>query len=1020
MRNLRFNGQVYGGVILAIAIIAVTGFSFYNRINKTVHQNQIWMTSSVEALALLDTLVVFNNNITYDAFTAITDSKVSPTRFTRDYTVISGLFRQLSDHLDQMKIGTFASDRIQHIQELRVTRLQEHVSAADIQIRLAEIHNEEQRVNLLLNALKNVILSKRAAQMAIHNQKIVRTKYEALGGLALAIVILLALIRYITITFNLQRKAELLIRKTNDDLNRLSREREADNWILIGLAALEEKIRGGLDGGEIARNAIRAICRYLSATSGFVYLNRPETGDKYTFVGAYSLSDHIPTPASWFKELPDERLRSRKPILLSDLLGDQSLSNPSLGFTPPHTTVIQSFVYEHEILGVMEIRFPHAVNDTILRFLEKASISVAVACKVANTHSTLSRLYEETQRQAKALEIQQAELRAANDELMHKTQLLKASEKELRSQQEVLRRTNAELQEKARLLEERNASIEQARQSLALKAAELEQSDRYKSEFLANVSHELKTPLNSILILAKLLEDNKLNTLSPEEVKYASVIRRAGTDLLGLINNVLDLSKIESGKIDLVIETISLADIRQDLLELFSGIAANKSINFVITTEDHLPSAIVSDGQRLMQILKNLLSNAFKFTDEHGRVSLTITSGDRSPAWTPRILPDIPPQEIIAFAVTDTGIGIPPDKQELIFEAFRQADGSISRKYGGTGLGLSICRELATRLGGTILVNSEEGKGSTFTLFLPLELYHKAELSPGELSVMTHYDATPDLITKRVLIIKNDRLQSDDLASMLSAEGIHSVQAFTAGEAITWLTSRHQFDCIILDINLPDKSGITLLDEIKVDPRHINIPIIIFTTMDLGTDTTRQVLSYDKTMLLKPNQPKTSISREINRFIRQFDNSDDVDTRPVLSQANAESLTSPIELLKGKRILIADDDMRSVFALSTAFAEYHLTIEVAANGAEALEMLHKNRDISLIIMDIMMPEINGFEAIRQIRAVRKFTAIPIIVVTAKSEKTDRQLALEMGANDCISKPIDINKLITSMQQLLAV
>lgn len=950
-----------------------------------------------------------------------------------------------------------------------------------------------------------------------------------------AFVLIVWLLIYITKSFEHYKKIAYRIRKSNRDLSRLSREKEIDNWILSGLAALDNHTRGGRSEREIAANAIRITCQHVQAKVGTIYLRSTSREDVFIHAGSYAVETRVMPPKMMNNQgIVGESVIAKKQLVLSDIPENYLTVTSSLGHTEPKNIVIQPLIYEDEVLGIMEIGFFREIDKETLQFLQRAGTSLAVASKVAQTHTTLTHLYEETQQQAEELEAQQEELRVQQEELKH---------------------ANLALEEKARLLEERNISIELARQSIAMKVDELEQSGKYKSEFMANMSHELRTPLNSILILAKLLEDNKTGNLLPEQVKYASVIHGAGSDLLDLINNILDLSKIESGNVELVLEDVTLSSIADDMLDLFNGVAESKNTDFRITVNEGLPTGITTDEQRLKQILKNLLSNAFKFTKENGRVALQFASANESPGWQPGILDEITANQTIAIAVIDTGVGIAEEKQQLIFEAFKQADGSTSRQFGGTGLGLSICRELATLLGGKIHVTSEVGKGSTFTLFLPLrkgsgklteasredtgvrsnhpdtqkeqpiqvhkdiskvnvpkrlliveddpyfadilEAYAKEQgfetlvAQQGDTGLQLAIDSLPDAIIldivlpvmdgwtvlkklkstpvtrnipvhlmsanqpekrdiedktvgflmkpankksldevfshlhktiasplKKVLVIEDHEIQSNNLKSFLGDGGIDVKQAFTGAEAMACLTAGEYYDCIVLDIDLPDISGVDLLDEIKCIPLYVDIPVIINTAMELTTEMASRILQHAKTMVLKSEKSNSRILDEVRLFINRLNSDKLISSR--LQSASPESETIHMDdILTGKHILLVDDDMRNIFALSTVFAPYKLTIDTANNGREALDMLQKKPDIDLILMDIMMPEMDGYEAIEKIRADKQFSALPVIAITAKAMQGDRQRVLEVGASDYIAKPVDVNKLLSLLRVWLS-
>ncbi|MEC3881436.1 response regulator [Parapedobacter sp. 10938] len=961
----------------------------------------------------------------------------------------------------------------------------------------------------------------------------IKTTYIVTAILVFALIIWLLV--YITKSFEHNKKIAYRIRQSNRDLSRLSKEKEIDNWILSGLAALDNQTRGGRSEKEIATNAIRTTCQHVQAKVGTIYLKSASHEDVYIHAGSYAVeTEDMPSKIMGGQGMAGESITCQKQLVLSDIPENYLTVTSSLGRTTPKNIVVQPLIYEEEVLGVMEIGFFREIDQETLQFLQRAGISLAVASKVAQTHAALVHLYEETQQQAEELEAQQEELRV---------------------QQEELKNANLELEEKARLLEERNISLDLARQSIALKVGELEQSGKYKSEFMANMSHELRTPLNSILILAKLLEENKTGNLLAEQVKYASVIHHAGSDLLDLIDNILDLSKIESGNIELLLENITLSSIAEDMLDLFGSVADSRGLDFRITVNEGLPVGIMTDEQRLRQILKNLLSNAFKFTKEKGRVELQFMRASESPDWRPGLLKDVTSDQAIAIAVTDTGVGIAPEKQQLIFEAFKQADGSTSRQFGGTGLGLSICLELATLLKGSIHVTSAIAKGSAFTLFLPLhnnpetaacipeantaslsvpsedrkeqhtpapekvldaggpkrlliveddrnfadilESYaqeqgfdtlvarrgdaglqmaldaiphaiildimlpvmdgwtvlkklksnpttqdipvhlmsaHRPEKHPigteavGFLvkpaskksldEVFTHLHKTIASPLKKVLVVEDHEIQSDNLKSFLEDGGVDVKQAFTGAEALAYLKEGERYDGIVLDIDLPDISGIDLLDEIKQTQPYADIPVIINTAMELTTEMARRILQHAKTMVLKSEKSNSRILDEVKLFINRL-NRDKLSPIRVYSTGPESKTIHMHDILTGKHILLVDDDMRNIFALSTVFAPYELTIDTANNGREALDILKDSPGIDLVLMDIMMPEMDGYEAIMKIRANKQFAALPVIAVTAKAMQGDRQRVLDVGASDYIAKPVDVNKLLSLLRVWLS-
>ncbi|MFH1028265.1 MAG: response regulator, partial [Pseudomonadota bacterium] len=729
---------------------------------------------------------------------------------------------------------------------------------------------------------------------------------------------------------------------------------------------------------------------------------------------------------------------------------------------------------------------------------------------------------------------------------------------ELRAQQEELQQTNEELEERAKMLVQqreqiraKNREVEEASQELQRKAEELERVSTYKSEFLANMSHELRTPLNSLMILSSLLKDNREGNLTSKQVEFAATINGAGRDLLNLINDILDISKIESGHLELHYETLALPEICEQLETIFNPISGDKGIGLSVTLDEATPETITVDGQRTRQILKNLLSNACKFTSQ-GSVSLRAYTPDstENPLQTPAV----------AFAVTDTGIGIPADKQQLIFHAFQQADGSTSRTYGGTGLGLSISRQLARSMGGEIFLTSEAGKGSTFTLYLPVKgdselkqvqeksicpIRQSSPISPitkdatipksktfdplpapipddrelipsgaksiliieddltfaAVLTDMVHGRGFSSLVAadgesgialaeryqpsaiildvmlphidgwgvmrslkdnpvtrhipvhfvtcleerqkamsmgaigfvtkpvsieqldsvfgtlenaiektmKMLLIVEDDQDQAKAMVALLEDRNVTITVANSGGKAIELLSSE-QFDCIVLDLGLADMGAFELLEELKkLDPER-RIPVIIHTGRELTHEDERRLHHYAESIIIKGAKSPERLLNEVTLFLHLVETSlDPGKQRMIRSALDKEAM------LEGKKVLIVDDDMRNTFSLSSALAEKDIVIFEAENGREALKLLDELLDIDLVMMDIMIPEMDGYEAMRKMRSDARFRTLPIIALTAKAMKGDREECLKAGASDYIPKPVDMEKLFSLLR-----
>ncbi|MBC8054146.1 MAG: response regulator [Sphingobacteriaceae bacterium] len=1002
---------------------------------------------------------------------------------------------------------------------------------------------------------------------AQNERSVLRTFFIILGGTLVILCLVILLSSLIRRTFRAQKKIEEEMIETHDQLALVSKESERQNWLLEGAVMMDAAMRGAQTLDERCECIINEMSKYVKADLGAIYIT-DSRGQALHLRAAYGFPKSLGKKTVKIDEgWTGLSISQKKNMIFSDVPDDYTKVTSGLGDSVPKSIFIQPIFFQDTVKGVIELAFAGEVHEDTGPFFEKVVHSIGVSINAAEARVQMQELVEKTQQQAEELETQHEELRATNEELIRKTQLLQVSEEELMVQQEELKQTNAEIEEKAQLLEEKNKAIELAKEAIALKAEELELSSKYKSDFLANMSHELRTPLNSILILAKILKENKLQNLSEEQIKYAGVIHNAGSDLLSLINDILDLSKIESGKVDLTIEEVALSEIRVDIEMLFKEVANSKKIKFGYNIEAGIPAAINSDRMRVEQILKNLLSNAFKFTPENGTVSLDVSLAEPGHHYyTDQLKND--DISVLAFKVKDSGIGIPEEKQRVIFEAFQQADGSTSRKYGGTGLGLSISRQLANLLGGEIQVESVVNQGSAFTLYLPIAQFVKsevdanapanAELTPAPVAVAafkadTHIDVPaealklpdpnkeytlliveddtyfadilkdyaedrgfktliayqgdtgfemakkykPDAIVldimlpvldgwailkklkedeetcdipvhlmsakdekiskakeegalgflrkpvekeelqgafdlliketgsvkiSRVLLVEDQQIQSDNLTLQLKAKNIKVEQSFDGAQTMSILSTDTAFDCIILDLKLPDISGLDLLEKIKADERLVKIPVVINTAMELDKTSMSRVLKHTDVMVLKNNKSNDRILDEVNLFMNKIRTDEPVPTKPLPYQVQGKTstdITTIEKALKNRSVLVVDDDMRNIFALTSALQEYDLNIQIANNGIEALKKLDEFPDTDIVLMDIMMPEMDGYDAMQAIRKQSRFTKLPIIALTAKAMKADREKCIEAGANDYVSKPVDMDKLLSMMRVWLS-
>ncbi|MET3980558.1 CheY-like chemotaxis protein/signal transduction histidine kinase/CHASE3 domain sensor protein [Mucilaginibacter sp. UYP25] len=955
-------------------------------------------------------------------------------------------------------------------------------------------------------------------------------------GCMVFILIVVVMFYYIQSTFARQKKVEEEVRVANIELGKVLTENEIKNWLLTGSGVINEKMQGQQSEKELSENILTELSKYAKALTGTVYLfddnqEKLELYASYAFSDPSALKQSIRISEGWI----GQAAKDGKSALVKGKLNDKLQLGTSILQDELIETFIVPFFFDKKLKGVLELGFRDQVPEQVKDYILLVANDIGIAVNTSQARTIMHDLFEETQQQAEELEAQQEEMRVTNEELMNKTEMLQASEEELRVQQEELRTINAELEEKASLLEEKNQAIEEARQSITIKASELETTGRYKSEFLANMSHELRTPLNSILVLARILKDNKPLTLSEDQIKYASVIFNAGNDLLTLINDILDLSKIESGKLDMQNENTKISDILSDVQSLFAEVASNKKINFT-TNLTGVPATIYTDKVRTEQVIKNLLSNAFKFTPEHGTISINAVAGPR--------------ENTIGFVIKDSGIGIPADKQKIIFEAFQQADGSTSRKYGGTGLGLSISRELASLLGGNITLSSTPGEGSEFTLILPFEAKH-VENAEAALPTVESYSPTknffdtvvtksadpnhepfvviveddknfaiilqdyardhgfksvmvsegtnaveiikeqqPDAVildimlpgkdgwqilkelkqdeatlhipvhlmsageaaanrvrkegaisflkkpvntetldklfgdimansgTKftQILLVEDHKAQSQALKDLMQSQGITVDQAFD-GESAFRMLHENEYQCVILDLNLPDISGLDLLDKIKEIDKFAALPVIINTAMELDKNSVNRLMQYANAMVVKTSKSSDRLIDEVNLFLNKI--SESGNAAPNLSMGKAKTTTANgKDSIKGKKVLVVDDDMRNIFALSSALESYDLNVVIANDGEEAIAKLEEDAGIDIVLMDIMMPKMDGYEATRHIRKQNKWAKLPVIALTAKAMKDDREKCIAAGANDYITKPVDIDRLIALMQMWL--
>ncbi|MEU8717341.1 HAMP domain-containing protein [Streptomyces sp. NPDC048663] len=816
-----------------------------------------------------------------------------------------------------------------------------------------------------------------------------------------------------------------------ESLRETTRANQEQDWLKTNLARISGLMQGHRELPVVAELIMDELTPLVSAQYGAFYLAEDtERGHELRLVGSYGYPDDTerPTRIPVGRSLVGQAARNRRIINVEELPEGYVTISSGLGQAVPSALVVLPIVVEEQVLGVIELaslaRFTQIHQDFLTQLVPTVGVNLNTIVANARTDELLG----ESQRL---------------------TSELQARSEELQVQQDELQRSNAELEEKASLLasqnrdiEAKNLQIEQARQELETRAQQLALASKYKSEFLANMSHELRTPLNSLLILAQLLAQNPSRNLTPKQVEYAGIIHSAGSDLLQLINDILDLSKVEAGKMDVAPERVPLRQLLEYVEATFRPMTTQKSLEFTVATAPGTPADLLTDDSRLRQILRNLLSNAVKFT-EQGCVELRIEpAADREvPAGVLRGGP------VVAFRVVDTGIGIPHQQLETIFGAFQQADGTTSRKYGGTGLGLSITREIAHLLGGAVTVDSAPGQGSTFTLYLPVaradfedqldngarpveqpRALTAAEPEPASRSLPAAEPA-PAHRRRRLLVIEErprglltlvaERAVADLAHDPGDPHGaIDLITAVGAQEAASTLAAE-PCHCVVLELGMPGKEGADFLEAMRGDSALASVPVLVHTghRVDLAQEQALRALAGGR-----PLDFLSSLDELRERITLHLSAEQPGD---VLSLVRADEPHRPAaqvvdDTFLGRTVLVVDDDARNLFALSGVLELHGFQVLHADNGRKGIEMLLAHPDVCLLLMDVMMPEMDGYAATAEIRAMPQYAELPIIAVTAKAMPGDQEKSLASGANDYITKPVDTNDLIARVRRWLAV
>jgi HAMP domain-containing protein/CheY-like chemotaxis protein/signal transduction histidine kinase len=1015
------------------------------------------------------------------------------------------------------------------------------------------------------------------------------------------------------------------------NLKETTRRNTEQDWLKTNLTKFTQLLQGQKDLYTVSKLILSELAPLMKVQHGVFYIAEPAAESDgepvLRLIASYAYKERkgLANTFRLGEGLVGQTALEKERILIHDVPGDYIKINSGLGESPPRNIVALPVIFEGQVKAIIELASFHSFTSNTLSFLDQLTESIGIVLNTIEANMRTEMLLKQSQSLTQELQSQQQELTETNQRLEHQARSLQESEDLLKRQQEELQQTNIELEEKARLLaeqksevENKNREIELARQAIEEKAEQLALTSKYKSEFLANMSHELRTPLNSMLILSKMLSENRDSTLTNRQVEFAETIHSSGSDLLALINEILDLSKIESGTMAVDIEDFELSKVESHMRRMFDQVAREKGLDFNIKYSGDLPDAIRSDSKRLEQVLKNLLSNAFKFTRE-GEVTLQIEAIEPRGQFDNQILNRA--RKVVAFHVVDTGVGISRDKQKIVFEAFQQADGAMNRDYGGTGLGLSISREIARLLGGEIELESQEGKGSRFTLYLP-DIYRMTQLAaqssddhdespqdaseasaangrgtnvgialgsrtvrpdkqaeaealeqppkkkpasgkkptdeaaakdnesrdeasveptvedeskrmlreaaPGraeddrndleegdrrlliveddvnyariivemartkgfkvivgtnaEEALELAREYRPDAITldvqlpgmhglalldllknepatrhipvqiisvadelprrrrkgalgqlkkpasqekvnesidtiwsfldrgmRKLLVVEDNEAQRLSIEELVRGEDIDLKLVGTGADALQAL-EKEEFDCAVVDLGLPDMQGIELIQKIRSELGYMNLPIVVYTAKDLDENEVVQLNRLAEAVIVKGVESLDRLLDETALYLHRVEKN-----LPLDKQKRLQDMHQPETTLAGKKVLIVDDDIRNIFALSSLLERHKMEVVYAENGKDGIEMLASSDDVDAVLMDVMMPGMDGYEATRRIRKMPRFRTIPIIAVTAKAMKGDREKCIEAGASDYITKPVNVEQLISLLR-----
>jgi len=1148
--------RLYGGLSLAVLLVFLVGFVSVMSLNNQAEE-------SIRVAA------------TYKVIGQVRDVRYTTTqmRGARRAYALTGNERYLADYYNGIAVVPLA------LQELKKMVIDNPIQTSNAEKLEADLNNvfvfwqnsgstatfsnktdlpniiDKEEVLLTnvfkgFNNIKEVELRRLEAQTQKVASSVSVARNTLLIGISVLMAVVLMLVSNVVKTIKSRYKAGLRLQASIDELAKVNADTEEKNWLLAGVSHITNNLQDCKTVADLCAKIIQNIVGFNQLPGGAMYLYDADI-KKLKLVAGHALPEMKKMTIYIGDGIVGSAASQKELYVVKDVPKDYWQFKTASGFGAAGEIACLPLWLNGEIKGVIELASFGSFSQQEKRLLVMVTEGLAVSIETKTNGDNVNKLLSQVQFQKEFLEHQQTAMKKTNEELQRQAQILQSSEEELKVQEEELRQINAEL-------EERNEAVEIARQTLSQKARELEAASKYKSEFLANMSHELRTPLNSILILAKLMSENKAKNLTDKQVEYSNIIHKSGSDLLNLINDILDLSKIEAGKVDVQLEKTEVRSITYNMRSTFEALALDKNIHFEVNIGADVPEVIYTDQQRIEQIIKNLMSNAFKFTPKLGTVSLSISLVN---------LPDTKVEtlkkahKVVSIAVRDTGIGIPKEKQQLIFEAFQQADGSTSRKYGGTGLGLSISKELIKMLGGEMRVESEAQKGSCFTLFISGDAKESTEATEPVKPIMQHPQAISAEIEELVLdeskillqtqiaddrsaitagdkvmlIVEDDPLFARILNDFSRSKGYKTIIAIQGDEGL-YYAKKYRPSAIVLDMQLPVIDGwnvikhlkrdehtkdipvhiISAADEAKlasggalaylkkpvekddlerafaliskhvrnsikkilvlsgthlsddilkklIDDRHFEIectyaknlkiaaelakdeifdciiadiaggvqkgiddikklqestslqkiPVIVYLDEDISANDEMQLKKVSNVIIRESSQSKDRLMDELELFLYKVQQTEQQPTMP--NMHTSQSIIEDDGILVGKKILVVDDDMRNVFVLTTLLEDNDMEVVTANDGVEALEALKNDKGIQMVLMDIMMPEMDGYEATQRIRNDLNMKQLPVIALTAKAMTGDREKCIEAGASDYITKPVDSPKLLSLMR-----